>query len=294
MFATILTNRAVVAIGGTEARRFLDRLLTNSLSQVTPERACHAALLTPQGKMVAEAVIVELPAEEGGGFLLDVTRPQAEELARKLAFYRLRADVTVADIGEEAAVAALWGEGAPGKLAHAVADPRLAALGFRALLDREAAEDVLVEAGATLVDERDYHRHRIALGVPEPGLDYVLAETFPHEADLDQLAGIDFKKGCFIGQEVVARMQHRGTARTRVVPVEAVGGDVLAEGGLPVLAGDKMVGAMGSSVEGRGLALLRLDKVADALAEGLTLTAGGIRLRPVKPAWATFPFPGEG
>jgi folate-binding protein YgfZ len=294
MFATILTNRAVVAVGGTDARGFLDRLLTNSLAAVSPARACHAALLTPQGKMVAEAIVAELPEEEGGGFLLDVARPQAEELAKKLAFYRLRADVTVAEIGEEAVVAALWGEGAPGSLAHALADPRLAALGFRAMLDREGADEVLIEAGATLVEERDYHRHRIALGVPEPGLDYVMAETFPHEADLDQLAGIDFRKGCFIGQEVVARMQHRGTARTRVVPVEAVEGDVLAEGGLPVLAGEKLVGAMGSSVEGRGLALLRLDKVADALAEGVTLTAGGIPLRPVKPAWATFPFPGEG
>lgn len=162
------------------------------------------------------------------------------------------------------------------------------------MLDREGAEDALIGAGATLVDERDYHRHRIALAVPEPGLDYVLAETFPHEADMDQLGGIDFKKGCFIGQEVVARMQYRGTARTRVVPVVAADGDVLAEGGLPVLAGDKVVGTMGSSVEGRGLALLRLDKVADALAEGLTLTAGGIALKPVKPAWATFAFPGDG
>ncbi|BBF92303.1 YgfZ/GcvT domain-containing protein [Blastochloris tepida] len=294
MFATILTNRAVVAVGGDEARSFLDRLLTNSLAGVSPQRACHAALLTPQGKMVAEAFITEIAAEEGGGFLLDVARSQVDELVAKLGFYRLRAKVTIAEVGGEAVVAALWGEGAPGTLAHAVADPRLPALGFRAVIDREGAEDALIAAGATLADERAYHLHRIALGVPEPGLDYVLSETFPHEADMDQLAGIDFRKGCFIGQEVVSRMQHRGTARTRVVPVVATDGGFLPEAGLPVLAGDKTVGTMGSAVEGRGLALLRLDRVTDALTANLPLVCGGVHLKPVKPDWATFAFPGEG
>ncbi|KAA5600364.1 YgfZ/GcvT domain-containing protein [Blastochloris sulfoviridis] len=294
MFATILTNRAVVAVGGEEARSFLDRLLTNSLAGVSPQRACHAALLTPQGKMVAEAIVSEIAAEEGGGFLLDVARSQVDELVAKLGLYRLRAKVTVAEVGGEAVVVALWGEGAPGTLSHAVADPRLPALGYRAVIDREGAEDALIDAGATLEDERAFHRHRIALGVPEPGLDYVLSETFPHEADMDQLAGIDFRKGCFIGQEVVARMQHRGTARTRVVPVVAADGGFLPEGGLPVLAGEKTVGTMGSAVEGRGLALLRLDRVADALAAGLPLVCGGVHLTPVKPDWATFAFPGEG
>lgn len=109
MFATLLTNRTVIAVGGADARSFLDRLLTGSLGPVSPARASHAALLTPQGKMVAEAVITEIAAEEGGSFLLDVARPQAGDLAAKLAFYRLRADVTIAEVGDEAAVVALWG-----------------------------------------------------------------------------------------------------------------------------------------------------------------------------------------
>lgn len=113
MFATLLTNRTVIAVGGADARSFLDRLLTGSLGPVSPARASHAALLTPQGKMVAEAVITEIAAEEGGSFLLDVARPQAGDLAAKLAFYRLRADVTIAEVGDEAAVVALWGRAPP-------------------------------------------------------------------------------------------------------------------------------------------------------------------------------------
>ena len=141
------------------------------------------------------------------------------------------------------------------------------------------------------MDADAYDAHRIALGVPRGGLDFIYGDAFPHEADMDQLNGVDFDKGCYIGQEVVSRIEHRGTARTRVVPVAAE--DHVPDAGLPVMAGDKQVGTTGSGVGSRGLAILRLDRVADALASGTPLTAGGVTLRPHRPDWARFAWPGQ-
>ena len=127
--------------------------------------------------------------------------------------------------------------------------------------------------------------------MPRGGNDFSYGDTFPHEADMDQLAGVDFDKGCYIGQEVVSRVEHRASARNRVVPIAF---DRFAPiPGLPVTAGDKTLGMVGSASNGRGLALLRLDRVADALAAATPLTCGGIAIHVVKPAWATFPWPGE-
>ena len=145
--------------------------------------------------------------------------------------------------------------------------------------------------GATLTEAEAYEAHRIVLGVPRGGMDFIYGDTFPHEADMDQLAGVDFDKGCYVGQEVVSRVEHRSSARSRMLPV---GYDEFApSSGLAVMAGEKQVGTLGSTAKGRGLALLRLDRVADALAAGTPLTAGDIVLRVVKPDWATFAWPGE-
>src|SRR5206468_343682 len=170
-------------------------------------------------------------------------------------------------------------------------DPRLAELGLRCILPPGLAADAASEIGAQLADASAYEAHRIALGVPRGGLDFIYGDAFPHETDMDQLGGIDFDKGCFVGQEVVSRIEHRGTARTRVVPVAFDG--FAPEAGTPVSAGDKAVGTLGSGAEGRGLALLRLDRAAEALAAGERLVAGGVELRLVKPAWAQFAWPGE-
>ena len=143
-----------------------------------------------------------------------------------------------------------------------------------------------------LVSEEAYDAHRIALGVPRGGQDFIYGDTFPHEADMDQLAGVDFDKGCYVGQEVVSRVEHRNSARNRLVPVAY--DDGAPAGGLPVMAGDKQVGTIGSAAKGHGIALLRLDRVADALAAGTPLMAGGVAVRVVKPDWATFAWPGEG
>ena len=137
-----------------------------------------------------------------------------------------------------------------------------------------------------------YHAHRIALGVPEGGKDFLFNDTFPHEALMDQLNGIDFDKGCYIGQEVVSRMQHRGTARTRIVPVVYEDG-FTAEPWSEVTAGERRLGKVGTGANGRGLVMIRLDRAADALAAGETIRAGGMPVRIEKPGFIGFPFPGE-
>jgi folate-binding protein YgfZ len=186
---------------------------------------------------------------------------------------------------------AVWGGDAVSEYGPSFADPRLADLGARVILPPDVATEAAADLGATLVEPEVYETHRIVLGVPRGGADFVYGDTFPHEADMDQLGGVDFKKGCYVGQEVVSRVEHRNSARSRIVPI--VYDDYAPSGGLPVMAGEKQVGILGSTAQGRGLALLRLDRVEDAMAAGTPLTAGGIPIRPVKPAWGKFPFPGE-
>jgi folate-binding protein YgfZ len=145
---------------------------------------------------------------------------------------------------------------------------------------------VLASADAERAPAPDYHAHRVGLGVPEGGRDFVFGDTFPHEALLDQLHGVSFSKGCFVGQEVVSRMQHRTTVRKRVVPVVA---DVpLPAGPIPVLAGDVEIGRLGSVADARGLALLKLDRVAEARRDGTAITTGGIPVTVEVPPFATF------
>ena len=183
------------------------------------------------------------------------------------------------------------GEGREG-VGLAYADPRLAALGLRLMVPPHLAAAAAAELGAELVAASAYEAHRIALGIPSGGLDFGYSDAFPHEADMDQLGGVDFTKGCYVGQEVVSRMEHRGIARTRTVPVRFEG-DAAPAAGAAVMAGERQVGTMGSAADGHGLALLRLDRVTDAVAAGLPLLAGGIAIHPVKPEWVRFAFPGE-
>src|SRR5256886_6919457 len=158
----------------------------------------------------------------------------------------------------------------------AFADPRADAIGWRILVPAELAQKAADAIGAERVDSSAYDAHRIASGVPRGGLDFMYGDAFPHETNMDRLHGVDFDKGCYVGQEVVSRMQHRGTARTRTVKV--VLEDFSPEPGATVLAGDKAVGTMGSTSGGNGLSLIRIDRVADALAVGTPLTAGGAAL----------------
>jgi folate-binding protein YgfZ len=280
--AAALPSRGVVRVAGTDARKFLQGLVTNDVGKARNGTAIHAGLLTPQGKILFDFFVV--PA--GEGFLLEAPRSAIAELAKRLSFYRLRAAVGISEEPSFSVVAA-WGDTPrlPGE-AIAYADPRLPNLGLRILLPLGVSLDGLHCAAAT---QADYDAMRIGLGVPEGGRDFVYGEAFPHEALFDQLHGVDFTKGCFIGQEVVARMEHRGTARKRIVPIE--GDRSLPASGTEITAGGAPVGTL-ASVNGKlGLALLRLDRAEQALAAGASLKAGDATVRLRRPDWMRFGIP---
>ena len=261
------------------------------MTKVAPAQARFGALLTPQGKIIVDCIVAEAPAEDGGGFFLDCPRALAPALVEKLNFYKLRAKVICEDLSEILGVMAVWDGSGSTEYGLVYADPRLPALGQRIMLPPHLAKEAAADLGAELFEAAAYEAHRIAQGVPRGGLDFIYGDAFPHETDMDQLAGVDFDKGCYVGQEVVSRMEHRGTARSRIVPVAAEG--FAPDAGVPVMAGDKQVGVTGSHAGKSGLAMLRLDRVADARAAGTLLTAGGIVIQPRKPEWATFDWPGE-
>ncbi|MGB3743328.1 MAG: folate-binding protein [Xanthobacteraceae bacterium] len=286
MKAALLTDRAVIKVIGDDARKFLHGLITADMLALTPGTARFCALLTPQGKIIADFFVAEAPAADGGGFFLDFPRALGATLFDKLNLYKLRAKVLIEDLSEILGVLAVWDGTPAAKYGLSYADPRLPALGARLMIPPHRAADAAGEIGASLVTADDYEAHRIALGVPRGGVDFAYGDAFPHEADMDQLGGVDFAKGCYVGQEVVSRIEHRGIARTRAVPIRYDGG--APENGVAITAGERQVGTMGSAARGRGIALLRLDRIAEATEP---LTAGGVPIHLVKPDWARFSLP---
>ena len=281
MKAAFLPDRGVVKVSGEEARNFLNGLVTTDLTLLRPGFGRFGALLTPQGKITVDFLVTEAPSSEGGGFLIDCARALAQGLADKLGFYKLRAKVAVENLSDNLGVLAAWDGDPAMKPDLAFADPRNAALGWRILVPAELAQKVGDLIGADLVDSAAYDAHRIASGVPRGGLDFMYGDAFPHETNMDRLNGVDFDKGCYVGQEVVSRMQHRGTARTRTVRVIVDG--PAPEPGAAILAGDRTLGTMGSTAGHNGLALIRIDRAADALDAGVPLTAGGLAIRLAEP-----------
>ena len=250
-----LGDRGVLKVSGPEAGAFLQGLLTNDVMALQQGEARYAALLSPQGKILFD-FLVFCGAD---GFYLDILKAQAADLAKRLGFYKLRAKVEIADLSAGLGIAAFARDPV---LATGYRDPRHEGLGWRAILPL---------AGLAGEDE-NYKARRIALGVPKGGADFVYGDTFPHEANLDWLHGVDFKKGCYVGQEVVSRVEHRGLARKRIVRVRY--GAVAPALGAEVVAGDVALGVMGSSADGMGLAMLRVDRVAEAA--GVPVMAGGV------------------
>ncbi|MBV9288873.1 MAG: folate-binding protein YgfZ [Hyphomicrobiales bacterium] len=267
----LLSDRAVLRVSGEDAASFLQGLLTNDVEKLAPGEACYAALLTPQGKILFDMLVVRVPAAGGAAFLIDCAAAQAADLAKRLGFYKLRARVAIADESATQAVVAGWDwepAGAPGVLVYA--DPRERGLGWRAILTR-------AEAAALAGDgETSYEARRIAAGVPKGGIDFLYGDAFPQDANFDLLHGLDFDKGCYVGQEVVSRMRHRGAARKRVARVKLAGDPPPA--GAPILDGALAVGTLGSSSGREALALVRLDRVEEARAAGRGLQAGGVEV----------------
>jgi len=268
--AVFLADRGVVRVDGEDAPGFLQGLLTNDVVGLPEGEARYAALLTPQGKILFDFLVLRAPGASPA-FLLDCPRSLAAELAKRLSIYKLRAKVAISDVSVDFAVVADWGGSAdlPAD-ARVYADPRAAALGRRAILPRAAAEAV-TEAALPA-----YEAARIAAGAPKGGVDFAYGDAFPHDADMDLFNGVDFHKGCYVGQEVVSRMKHRGEARKRVVRVRLAG--AAPAPGTPVTDGALAVGALGAAAGDKALALLRIDRAAEAQVAGRPLEAAGVRL----------------
>ncbi len=275
MKAALLPDRGVVKVAGDGARNFLHGLVTADILKLTPGTARFCALLTPQGKIIADFIVVEAPAADGGGFFLDIPRALGAALVEKLNLYKLRAKVMIEDLSDSLGVLAAWDGAAASDRNMACAMPIRACRrsACASCCRRISPPTAAAELGARSSMPSEYEAHRIALGVPRGGVDFSYGDAFPHETDMDQLGGVDFAKGCYVGQEVVSRIEHRGTARTRAVPVRYDG--AAPEAGAAVTAGERQLGTMGSAAGGRGLALLRLDRVAEAMSHGEPLTAGG-------------------
>jgi hypothetical protein len=254
---TVLSDRAVIEMTGPDAAAFLQGLITNDVTKAANGRAVYAALLTPQGKIITDFLVAPID----GGFLLDCAKAAAADLAARLKKYKLRAKVTITERPDLSAVAS------PIPIEGGIADPRLAALGFRAYQANPTASD-----NATA-----YHAHRIAQGVPD-SRDIAPETHFPLDCNFEELHGVDFDKGCYVGQELTARMKHRATARRRILRVSA---PTLPPPGAPITLGATEIGEMMGSLNGHGLAIIRLDR----LGEATEATAGGTTVHISRPAY---------
>ncbi len=279
MSRVCLTNRSVVRIAGEEAAHFLQNLVTCDIEAVHLGKAGFGALLAPQGKILFDFFIHRT---DDNAFLMETDASRVDAFIARLGLYRLRAKIEIKALPEHGVMAG-WDEPPPALATAASTDPRLEALGWRAIMAERAAQ---------VEDEAAYHTRRIALAVPQGGMDFAFGDAFPHEVDMDQLNGVSFNKGCYVGQEVVSRMQHRTIARTR-----CIGASFTASApppGSAIMAADKTIGTTGSAASGRLVAMVRIDKVSEAIAAGETITAAGIPLVLHKPDWAAFDFSAMG
>ena len=277
-----LDDRGVLALGGTDARDFLQGLVSNDLRLLSPEHAIYAALLTPQGKYLFDFIVFA----HDGEIWLDVEAARSEELLRKLTMYRLRAKVTIEDRSATLKVLAVLdpqadpesqrGDARPWEGGAIAVDPRLAALGARAIVPASRLPSLAIEA---LPRER-YETLRLALGVAESSTDLIVQKSLLLESNFVELAGVSFDKGCYVGQELTARTKYRALVRKRLLPVAVEG--PLPQPGTPLLLAGREAGEMRSGLGGRGIALVRLE----ALGQGMpVLEAGQSRVTPEWPEW---------
>ena len=290
----VLADRGVLSLRGPDARAFLQGLISTDIARVRPDQAAYAALLTPQGKYLFDFVIAQRGDD---GLLLDAERARLADLQRRLMLYRLRSKVEIADVSDDLAVIAAIGAGACAALdlpARAGAcrplsegvvlvDPRLVELGVRIMVARSAAAAVLGSLGLEEVPATAYERLRLSLGVPDGSRDLAVEKATLLESGFEELNGVDFKKGCFVGQELTARMKYRGLVRKRLLPVTFAGAPPAP--GTVVRVGEREAGEMRSGGHGCGLALLRLEQLAKAKAANLPLLAGDTEIVPAPPPW---------
>jgi hypothetical protein len=269
-------DRAFLRVSGPDAVSFLDNLLTQDVTRLAQAGVLYAALLSPQGKVICDMFLWAEKDRDEPSILVELAPSRASDLLRRLSMYKLRAQVTLEHASASQAV--VWSGDA---FAGAAPDPRLPALGCRKLEARDAAAP----------GEAAYDAHRLALGVPDLARDAGAEEVFAGEALLEELNGVDFKKGCFVGQENVSRMKRRATTRKKFCPVVFEG--AAPAYGAPVLAGAAEIGQIRAGAPGRAMALLRLDRAVAAQQDGVKMTAEGREMRLDPPAWLILP-PREG
>jgi folate-binding protein YgfZ len=274
MSAAFLPTRSLIRLSGHDAQEFLQGLITTDIDGLPVGEARPGALLTPQGKILFDFLVWR----EGDGFLIETEASQREALMRRLTMYKLRAAVDLAAETAEG-VTVFWDDDAE---KGAVKDAAFAKAGI-----------MLLRAPSRQADgpEEAYHALRADAGVALSGHDYTLQDAFPHDVLLDKTDGLSFRKGCYVGQEVVSRMQHRGTARRRLALVS--GDAALPASGIEIIAGGKTVGALGSVAGNKGLAIVRIDRVGDALARGLPFIVGDVAVKLTLPEWTGLSFPIE-
>ncbi|MEE8351313.1 MAG: folate-binding protein [Rhodospirillales bacterium] len=277
----LLEDRGLLAVSGNDAREFLQGLISNDIHKAGPGAAIYAALLTPQGKYLHDFFIVE----KEGALLLDCERARLDDLKKRLGMYKLRADVALEDRSDDFAIVVFFGEGS--EIAGiGFPDPRLKDIGGRAILPKADAEDMMTSIGCRPAGLDEYDALRLSLGLPDGSRDLVIEKSILLESGFDELNGIDWDKGCYMGQELTARTKYRGLVKKRLVPVIFNG--AAPPPATPVMMGEKEAGEMRSSVTtdngGIGLALLRLENLED-VKDGDDLKAGEVSLTPQKPAW---------
>lgn len=274
MPSVTLSGRAFLRLSGQDAEPFLQSLITTDLPSLPDGEIRPGALLTPQGKIFFDFLIRRDGAD---AFLIETTEDQRDTLLKRLTMYKLRAAVDLGVVeGNEATVS--W----DGAETDSARDARFAKAGL----------DVSRRPGAGGSDDPLlYDALRIAAGLPESGRDFPLSDAFPHDVLLDLSGGLSFRKGCYVGQEVVSRMQHRGTARRRPVIITAE--SALPASGTELMAGGKPVGTLGSISGTQGLAIVRIDRAADAMNAGTPITADGITVTVALPGWTGLAFPEE-
>jgi folate-binding protein YgfZ len=277
-----LKDRALVSVSGLDAEHFLQNILTTDLDVLRSGEAKPGALLAPQGKILFDFLI----ARAGdNAFRLDCRADIADDFVRRLMLYKLRAKVDIAKLDQQL-VGVAWGDDSIASRidSTAVADTRFSDAAVTRLYgDTPTSPD----SG----DLADWQAFRIANGIAESGADYQLGDAFPHDVLLDETGGVGFRKGCYVGQEVVSRMQHRGTARRRVLIVSAE--HTLPAPGTELTVEGRPLGTLGSTAGNIGLAIARIDRVKAALDTGQYIMAGTVPVLLAIPAWATFSFPQE-
>lgn len=271
-----LENRSVIEIKGPDAQDFLQGILTNDILGAKDNHALYAGLLTPQGKLLFDFFVVK----HQDAYLFDVEKDQVQDLVKRLMFYKLRANLDITAL-ESAIICANLSETTREESENSITfnDPRFKKMGSRILI-----LDALDKPCTTNPDE--WITRRIQCGLPEAGHDYTYGSCFPHDIAMDQLNGIGFKKGCYVGQEVVSRMQHRGTARKRPMIVRANQTLPTAPGNIE--AQGKVIGHLGSAFETNGLAEVRLDRASKALEDGKPFQIGELEVQLMRPSWASY------